>query len=147
MHWLVWLFIGVLFGVSYRVGYKVVSGIYPPLFSIGVICLVACAVTLTAYFLLEKERPALKSISFNPRLALLLLMAGVFTAGLEVANMMMYHTGGLLSIAQVLASSITSLIVFMIGLSFFREKLNAGQIMGFFLGLAGAALMTYASWS
>lgn len=143
MHWLFWVFISTFFGVGYRVGYKAVSDDFAPLFAVGVITLVASLLSLGLHYWLDRQK-AVKPV-LERRTLLHLLVVGVFTAGLSISNMMMYSAGGLVSIAQVLSSSMVIIIVFAIGIFAFREKLNVGQVVGFFVGLIGIILMTYHS--
>lgn len=143
MYWLFWVSLSTFFGVGYRVGYKAVSDDFSPLFAVGVITLVAGLISLGLHYWID--RPKVVKRVLKPRTLFLLLMVGIFTAGLSISNMMMYHAGGLVSIAQVLSSSMVSIIIFAIGLFAFREKLNVGQGLGFFIGLIGIILMTYYS--
>ena len=143
MHWLFWVSLSIFFGVGYRVGYKAVSDDFAPLFAVGVISLVSSLVSLGLHYCID--RPKVVKHVLKPKTLLLLLVVGIFTAGLEVSNMMMYKAGGLVSIAQVLSSNMVSIIIFTIGIFAFRERLNAGQSIGFFIGLIGVTLMTYHS--
>ena len=145
MHWLLWACIGVGFGLSYRLGYKLVSGVYHPLFAVGAIALIASAITFFLFVLLEKRKTTEAKFRASRLIFLFIPVVAIFTAGLEISIMMMYHAGGLFSIAQLLSSSLVGLLVFLVGFVFFNERLNPGQVIGFFVGTIGVALMTYAS--
>lgn len=143
MYWLAWVFIAVFFGVTYRLGYKLLSGHMTPLFNVSIVTLVACVVCFSLYLWREHGQATLDDLSLKT--AVLLVFVGFALAGLEVSIMMIYKSGGPLSIAQSLGSSMVGVVVFAIGLVFFKDQLNWGQILGFVLGLSGITLMTYYS--
>lgn len=145
MHWLTWVFTGVFFGVSYRLGYKLISNQFPPLLSAAIVTLVASLTCFAIYFVQTQMQQTLTT----PPLKTLwpLLLVGFVLAGLEVSIIMLYHAGGPLSIAQSMASSTVGIIVFVIGIAFFKESLNTGQLIGFLLSLSGITLLTYYSYA
>jgi drug/metabolite transporter (DMT)-like permease len=145
MHWLIWVFIAVSFSTAYRLGYKLLSGEFTALFNVAVITLVASIVCFILYFIREHNMAAFGTLSLKSIVPL--AVVGVILAGLEVSIMMIYRAGGPLSISQTLASSMTGIIVFGIGVLWFKDHLNAGQIAGFFLGLTGISLLTYYSYA
>jgi drug/metabolite transporter (DMT)-like permease len=143
MHWLFWVFTSVFFGISYRLGYKLVSGNSSPLLNVAVITMTASLICFVLYYL--KDYPKSSDTLINLKNLWPLLIVGVVMAGLEVSIMMIYRSGGPVSISQSLASSMVGIIIFAIGLIFFKEQLNTGQIIGFALGLAGITTLTYYS--
>ncbi|PIZ30592.1 MAG: hypothetical protein COY40_04295 [Alphaproteobacteria bacterium CG_4_10_14_0_8_um_filter_53_9] len=145
MHWLTWVFTGIFFGVSYRLGYKLISNQFPPILSAAIVTLVASLTCFVIYFI----QTNMHSTIVTPPLKTLwpLLLVGLILAGLEVSIIMLYHAGGPLSIAQSMASSAVGIIVFIIGITFFKESLNTGQLIGFVLGLSGITLLTYYSYA
>ncbi|MDD9911533.1 MAG: EamA family transporter [Alphaproteobacteria bacterium] len=145
MHWLFWVFSCVIFGIGYRLGYKLVSTKFSPLFNVAVITLVVSLLCFTLYFLRDYgkgDTPALTVKELWP-----LITIGVIMAGLEVSWMMLYKSGGPISISHTIPTSMVGIAMFTIGIFFFKEQLNMGQIIGFVLGLSGVSIMTYASRS
>ena len=144
MHWLVWVFIGSFFGVSYRLGYKLISTQFPPILSASVVTLVASILCFSIYFYQYNYQ----DVPFpSPKTLWPLFLIGITLAGLEVSIIMLYHSGGPLSIAQALASSTVGIIVFTIGYFYFKDNINTGQLIGLTLGLTGTALLTYYSYA
>lgn len=143
MHWLFWVFMGVVLGTSYRLGYKLVSDKFSPLFNVATITFIASLICFALYLWKENSKFALSDIDIKSLWPLLIV--GIIVAGLEISIMMIYKSGGPLSIAQTLTSSLVGVFVFAIGLIFFKEELNTGQTVGFILALSGISLMTYYS--
>lgn len=143
MHWLSWVFIGTFFGISYRLSYKLISGHFTPLFNVAFISLFVSLICFTLFFLRDYQKIDVASISLKS-LAILALI-GVIVAGLEISIMMIYKSGGPISVAQSLASVLIGLSCFAIGLLWFKETLNMGQIIGFFVSILGAGILTYYS--
>ncbi len=143
MHWLSWVFIGTFFGVSYRLSYKLISGHFTPLFNVAFISLFASLICFALFFMRDYQKIELASISLKSFAALIFI--GVIVAGLEISIMMIYKSGGPLSVAQSLASVLIGLSCFAIGLLWFKEALNMGQIIGFFISILGAGVLTYYS--
>ena len=143
MHWLIWVFIAVFFGVSYRIGYKLLSGFPNPLLNVSIISLIASLVCFVLYLCREQSSAAFHVPEW--RLLWPLVIVGIALAGLEISVMMIYRSGGPLSIAQSMSSSLVGIIIFAIGVIAFKDQLNMEQIIGFALGLSGVTLMTYSS--
>ncbi|HIF24769.1 MAG TPA: hypothetical protein EYG18_01590 [Micavibrio sp.] len=143
MHWLIWVFIAVSFSSAYRLGYKMLSGEFTALFNVAVITLIASLTCFMLYFLREHNATSFENLSAKSIAPLILV--GIVLAGLEVSIMMIYRVGGPLSISQSLASSMTGIIIFGVGVLCFKDQLNWGQITGFFLSLTGVSLLTYYS--
>ena len=143
MHWLYWVYISVFFGVSYRIGYKLISDKFSPLFNASIITFIASMTCLALYLWQDYSKNGAHDLTLKSLLPLLFL--GLILGGLELSILMIYRSGGPVSIAQSLASGTVGLIVFAIGLSFFKDQLNTGQILGFLLGITGTCMMIYYS--
>lgn len=143
MHWLFWVMCAVFFGVAYRLGYKLVSDKFPALLSVSLIMFIVSVISFGMFFLFPESNAL--PLSGNLRHYWPLVVVGFFVAGLEVSVMMIYRSGGPLSIAQSLSANIGAIAVFIIGAMVFREHTNVGQTVGFLLGLIGVTLMAYYS--
>ena len=143
MHWLFWVMCAVFFGVAYRLGYKLISDKFPALLSVSLIMFVVSVISFGTFFLMPEKN----GVPFSDNLYHYwpLVVVGVFVAGLEVSIMMIYRSGGPLSIAQSLAGNTIGIVVLIIGVLVFREDVTVGQAIGFFLGLLGVTLMAYYS--
>lgn len=143
MHCLFWVMCAVLFGVAYRLGYKLVADKFPALLSASLIMLVVSIISFGMFFLMAEDNAILHTGNLYHYWPL--VVVGVFVTGLEASVLMVYRSGGPLSIVQSLAANIVGIIVLIIGVVVFREHINPGQTVGFFLALAGVILMTYHS--
>lgn len=143
MHWLYWVYISIFFSVSYRIGYKLISDKFSPLFNAAIITFIASIVCLTLYLWQDYSKNGAHELTIKAMMPLLAL--GVILGGLELSILMIYRSGGPVSIAQALASGTVGIIVFSIGLLYFKDQLNLGQIIGFILGIIGTCMMIYYS--
>ncbi|MFZ2620636.1 MAG: EamA family transporter [Alphaproteobacteria bacterium] len=142
-HWLFWVFLSSAFGVAYHVSYKLVSGKFPPLLIAAISALVASIICGTLYSLMENKSEVMFPKTFSTLWPLLLM--GFILAGLEITVLMIYKSGGPISLAQAMGSGTAVMITFTLGVFLFKEPLHLGQILGFFCTLTGVSLMTYFS--
>ncbi len=143
MHWLAWVFIGTFFGISYRVSYKLISDQFSPLFNVSVISLCVSALCFLGFLMHDYHKTDLSGFNLKSLIAFLLI--AIIVAGLEISIMMIYKSGGPLSVAQSLASAMIGCGAFAIGILYFKDSLNIGQIIGFVTSLIGICILTFSS--
>jgi drug/metabolite transporter (DMT)-like permease len=67
-------------------------------------------------------------------------VVGLSIVGVELAILLAYRAGWRISLASVVANVATALLLAIIGVVWYRERLAAGQVVGLLMCLAGLVL-------
>lgn len=128
----------VLANTLYQICAKSVPGDIDPLASLTVTYLVAAAVSLVLYLLLNKHADLLAEYS---RLNWAPFVLGLSIIGLEVGYIYAYKAGWPVSSAQFVQSIVVTVLLVFIGFLAYHEALSAKKLLGILVCLAGLALV------
>lgn len=135
------LILVVASSVLYTIASKEVPHDGSPYVTLVITYLLAAISSFILYCMFDGEksfpREALKV--FAPGIAL-----GISMIGLEIGYIFIYRANWKISIASLLCNAILAVALLLIGLLFYRERLNLQQALGFILCLAGSVLLVSA---
>lgn len=135
-------YLWLLLAISATVGYHFVLKITPaaanPLLSLAATYAVGSVIFLIGYAVTAGGAPLranLQALSWTP-----LALAGVVVL-LDIGYFMLYRTGYDLSLGQLVTQSAAALLLVVLGVALFREKLTLVNVAGILLCVAGLWLV------
>lgn len=128
------IFIIILSCVSYQILQKKIPGNINP----AVTLIITYAVALVASFLLFLIYPLKKSIiaAFG-EVNLVSYLLGISIIGIELGYLLIYRSGGKVSLAYTLVSAIIIIVLTLSGIFLFHENINLQKIVGLVLCMIG----------
>jgi multidrug transporter EmrE-like cation transporter len=133
-----WLALAVVTTVGYHLVMKVTPAAVNPFLSLAASYTLGAAVFL-ACFALAPDGPTLRE-GLKP-LNWTVLGLTVMVVGLDVGFLMLYRSGFEVSLGQIVTQSGAALILVVAGIALFREKINAANLAGIALCVAGLWLI------
>ncbi|MBC8545864.1 EamA family transporter [Clostridiaceae bacterium NSJ-31] len=103
-------------------------------FTLFVVYLVGAAVSLGLFFATSPEKnltAQLHTLNWAP------LLLGFSVVGLEAGYILLYRAGWKVSVGSLVCNIALALVLLVIGVLFYREKLSANQLVGMALCLGG----------
>jgi drug/metabolite transporter (DMT)-like permease len=135
---LIWLVTAVLATVAYHLVLKVTPSAASPFLSLAVTYALATSVFLVLYLAMPGPSGLRTSLGMLNWTALGL--AGTVVL-LDLAFLMLYRSGFNVSIGQLVTQSGAALLLLLVGVAFFREKLSAANVAGILLCVVGLWLV------
>ncbi len=135
---LIWLVTAVLATVAYHLVLKVTPTAASPFLSLAVTYALGSCAFLTLYLAMPGP-PALRA-SIQELNWTALALAGTVVL-LDLAFLMLYRSGFNVSIGQLVTQSSAALLLLLVGVAFFREKLSAANVAGILLCVVGLWLV------
>jgi multidrug transporter EmrE-like cation transporter len=134
MNWVVWCFFVVITSVTYQTSMKIFSG-RVPLFLytaiVGVTMLLISAIGLSLTY---------KSIDFSvidQRKIYFSFWLGIATFMIELSYFYLYKNNAPVSLSRMFILAGSTVVLLLVGVLFFKERINLNQMIGFILSLAG----------
>jgi len=135
---MIWLGVAIAGAAAYHVVLKLTPAGVNPYLSLAVTYAVVTLVFAAAYLALPGPGTLRMSIGQLNWTALVLGLVVVF---LDLAFLMMYRGGFNVSFGQIISQSGTALLLLLIGVAWFKEKLMPINIAGILLCVAGLWLI------
>jgi len=135
---MIWLGVAIAGAAAYHVVLKLTPAGVNPYLSLAVTYAVVTLVFAAAYLALPGPGTLRMSIGQLNWTALVLGLVVVF---LDLAFLMMYRGGFNVSFGQIISQSGTALLLLLIGVAWFKEKLTPINIAGILLCVAGLWLI------
>lgn len=132
------LLLVVLANTAYNIATKSIPGGVSPWAVLAVAYLVSSFLSLVAFFVFEADRNFWQSVQKLDWTALALAASMV---GLEIGYIFIYRAGWKISVASLLSNILLAVILLLIGLIVYKERLNATQFIGIALCVSGCALL------
>lgn len=142
MNWLFWVAMVVLTSVGYQLSIKLLAGQAPVYF---ITACIGLSVFTYSCLVLGTQSFSLSSIQFTPKLIAILVFLGLTTFGVELSYNHMYAAGAPITISRAIAMGGGALILALLGVLFFHEKLSPYQLAGIFFTIAGLVMLTMKS--
>jgi multidrug transporter EmrE-like cation transporter len=133
-----WLGLALITTVGYHLVMKVTPAAVNPFLSLAASYALGAAVFL-ACFALVPDGPTLRE-GLKP-LNWTVLGLTVMVVALDVGFLMLYRSGFEVSLGQIVTQSGAALILVVAGIALFREKINAANLAGIALCVAGLWLI------
>ncbi|HKE43240.1 MAG TPA: EamA family transporter [Steroidobacteraceae bacterium] len=136
---LVWLVTAILMTAAYHLVLKATPAAASPFLSLAVTYLIGSGAFFAIYVAMPGPfalRPSLHELNWT---ALGLAAAVVF---LDLAFLMLYRSGFNVSFGQLVTQSCAALVLLVLGVVLFREKLSAANVGGIVLCVAGLWLIS-----
>ena len=125
-------------GVFYQLFQKLISPTINPGFSL--ICSYIAAIILsTLLFVLFPLKGSLTEEIKNLNIYSFILAIPII--GIELGYLLLYRAGGKLSYSSALVSSMITILLVIIGMILFKEKINIKKIAGIVLCMSGIVLL------
>ena len=125
-------------GVFYQLFQKLISPTINPGFSL--ICSYIAAILLsTLLFVLFPLKGSLTEEIKNLNIYSFILAIPII--GIELGYLLLYRAGGKLSYSSALVSSMITILLVIIGMILFKEKINIKKIVGIALCMSGIVLL------
>jgi uncharacterized membrane protein len=134
-----WLGLAVVGAAAYHVVLKLTPIGVNPYLSLAVTYAVVTLVFAGAYLVLPGPTTARVAIGQLNWTALVLGLVVVF---LDLAFLMMYRGGFDVSLGQIVSQSGTALLLLLIGVAFFSEKISVAKVAGIALCIVGLWLIS-----
>jgi multidrug transporter EmrE-like cation transporter len=134
---MLWLVVAIVGTVGYHVMLKVVPAGANPYLSLSISFAIAAVVFATT-FAVAPGAPLRESIS---QLNWTVMVLGLVVAGLDFGFLMLYRTGFDVSLGQLITQSAGALLLLLLGVAFFAEKLTLANIGGIALCVVGLWLI------
>jgi multidrug transporter EmrE-like cation transporter len=135
---IIWLGIAIAATVGYHVVIKLTPAAANPYLSLGV----TYAVVTVAFVALYSVMPAEGSLRVNlGRLDWTAPVLGIAVVFLDLGFMMLYRGGFDVSLGQLITQSAGALLLLLIGVAFFAEKLSLVNVGGILLCVVGLWLV------
>lgn len=135
---LIWLVTAILATVAYHLVLKVTPAAANPFLSLTVTYVLAS----TAFFVLYLAMPGASGLRTSLQaLNWTALGLAATVVLLDLAFLMLYRSGFNVSIGQLVTQSSAALLLLLVGVAFFREKLSAANVAGILLCVVGLWLV------
>ncbi len=135
---MIWLGIAIAATVAYHVVIKLTPSAANPYLSLAVTYAVTTVIFLSVYAVSPGPAPLRAAVGELNWTAGALGVAGVF---LDLGFMMPYRGGFDVSLGQIITQSAGALLLLVIGVAFFAEKLSALNVAGILLCVVGLWLV------
>lgn len=135
---LIWLVTAILSTVAYHLVLKVTPTAASPFLSLAITYVLASGI-FTALYLAAPGAPGLRT-SLQALNWTALALTGTIVL-LDLGFLMLYRSGFDVSIGQLVTQSAAALLLLLVGVAFFREKLTAANIAGIALCVVGLWLI------
>jgi len=132
------MIIAILSVTAYQILQKQISININPVVSLMITYAVAILFTATLFILFPSENNILESLK-NANYASYLL--GITIVGIEMGFLLAYRNGWKLSMATPFYTSITTVLLLLIGIIFFKEYLTGIKILGIVFCILGVILL------
>jgi len=135
---MIWLGIAIAATVAYHVVIKLTPATANPYLSLGVTYAVVTVVFMSVYAVLPGPAPLRAAVGELNWTAVVLGLVVVF---LDLGFMMIYRGGFDVSLGQIITQSAASLLLLVIGVAYFAEKLSLTNVAGILLCIVGLWLV------
>jgi multidrug transporter EmrE-like cation transporter len=136
---LVWLSLAIAASVAYHLVLKVTPGTANPFLTLAATYVLG-AIAFLACYTFTPDAPAvrddLKALNWTA------VGLAVAVVGIDIAFLMLYRSGFAVALGQNVTQSATALILLIIGVVFFREKLSGTNLAGIAMCVAGLWLVS-----
>ncbi|HSD73330.1 MAG TPA: EamA family transporter [Steroidobacteraceae bacterium] len=133
-----WLAIAIVATVGYHLVLKVTPAPVNPFLSLAVSYLIGATVFIAIYATMPGSTPLRESLQVLNWTAIAL---AVTVVGLDVGFLLLYRSGFNVSFGQLVTQSAAALLLLLLGVAFFREKLSLANIGGILLCVVGLWLI------
>ena len=135
---LIWLAIAIAATVGYHVVLKLTPAGVSPYLSLAATYAVTTVAFATTYALMPGNMPMRESVA---QLNWTTLALGGVIVFLDLGFLMLYRGGFDVSLGQLITQSAAALLLLLLGVAFFAEKLSLANVGGILLCLAGLWLI------
>ena len=135
---MMWLGIAIVATVGYHLVLKVTPAPVNPFLSLAVSYLIGATVFITIYAALPGATSLRDSLQVLNWTAIGL---AVMVVGLDIGFLLLYRAGFNVSIAQLVTQSAAALLLLLVGVAFFRERLSLANVAGILLCVIGLWLI------
>lgn len=135
---LIWLGIAIVATVAYHLVLKLTPAAVNPYLSLAVTYAIVTAVFVALYVAMPGSASLRESLQQLNWTALGLAAAIVF---LDLGFLMLYRTGFNVSLGQLVTQSAAALLLLLLGVAFFQEKLSLANVGGILLCVVGLWLI------
>jgi drug/metabolite transporter (DMT)-like permease len=125
--------------VFYQIFQKSISSNVNPAVSLLITYVVAIIVSLILYFILPSKESFIDSIKSANYASYLM---GIAIVGIELGFLLIYRNGWKLGLAAPLFSSITNILLILIGLTVFKEHITGLKLLGLLFCIVGVVLIS-----
>jgi len=133
-----WLSLAIITTVGYHLVMKLTPAAVDPFLSLAA-TYALCAAVFLACFALAPDGPTLRE-GLKP-LNWTVLALAVMVFGLDVGFLMLYRSGFELSLGPIVTQSGAALVLLVVGIALFKEKINAANLAGIALCVLGLWLI------
>jgi len=133
------MIIAIISVVFYQIFQKGISNNVNPAVSLIITYAVAIIVSLILYVILPSKENFIDSLK-NANYASYLL--GIAIVGIEIGFLLIYRNGWKLSLAAPFSSSITNILLILIGLTVFKEHITGLKLLGLLFCIVGIFLIS-----
>ena len=137
---LMWLTIAIVATVGYHLVLKVTPGAVNPFLSLAVSYAVVTVAFVAIYATLPGTASLRESVQVLNWTAIALAGAIVF---LDLGFLMLYRAGFNVSLGQLVTQSAAALVLLLVGVAFFRDRLSLWNIAGIVLCIVGLWLINF----
>jgi multidrug transporter EmrE-like cation transporter len=133
-----WLALAIASTVGYHVVMKITPAASNPFLSLAVTYAIGSAIFLGAYAVSPGGaalRTSMQALSWTP-----FALAGVVVL-LDIGFLLLYRTGYDVSLGQIVTQSAAAMLLVIVGVALFREKLTLVNVAGIVLCVAGLWLI------
>src|SRR5262245_33971765 len=135
---LVWLVVAIAATVSYHIVLKLTPAGANPFLSLAVTYALGAALFMAVYVALPGNTGLRESLQQLNWTALALAAAVV---ALDVGFLMLYRTGFQISLGQLITQSAAALVLLLLGVAYFQEKVSLTNVGGIVLCVVGLWLI------
>ena len=135
---LIWLAIAIVATVAYHLVLKVTPAAVNPFLSLAVTYSIGAIAFVAIYVATPGSTAFRESLQLLNWTALGLAASVVF---LDIGFLMLYRSGFNVSLGQLVTQSAAALLLLLLGVAFFREKLSLANISGILLCVVGLWLI------
>ena len=135
---MIWLGVAIAATVGYHVVLKLTPAGVSPYLSLAATYAVTTVAFAATYALLPGSMPLRESLG---QLNWTTLLLGLVIVFLDLGFLMLYRGGFDVSLGQIITQSAAALLLVLLGVAFFAEKLSLMNVAGILLCVAGLWLM------
>lgn len=124
--------------ILYNISSKSLPANCSPYMTLVITYLIASFLSLLGYFIFDEGKnfwPDLQKTNWTG------IALGISMVGLEIGYIFMYRFGWKISVASLLANVLLAVALLIIGMTFYREKLDFRQLFGIVMCVAGCAVL------
>ncbi len=136
---LVWLGVAIVATVAYHLVLKLTPAGANPYLSLTVTYVIVTTAFASLYALMSGGVPLRESLQALNWTAVVL---GVSIVGLDFGFLMLYRSGFDVSLGQLVTQSAAALLLLLVGVAFFQEKLSLANVVGITLCVVGLWLVS-----